>query len=263
MTARPIDQLTLNGDVSIGYNNASYTRVDPRQVQSYKVHATYKPKMWAVLDGAAEIHENRDDVSTVSNLEHDRSYSFTTTLMPNSRLAVSFGYNYWNVYNQAEICFNYSVTYTNPAPPPSTLPGHDHASGRGDDGVPNCRRFGRGGRLRGAFDVQQHRPFCSRRTVVEAGQASNGNARIRRKFRARQLDPSQSAHAFGNPRLQLPAALLLDYISHLQGLELQNGLELLRIQSGRETPVRSVWPPYHLRTLTAAMRHFHSDMRSD
>ena len=122
MTARPIDQLTLNGDVSIGYNNAAFTRVDPRQVQSYKVHATYKPKMWAVLDGAAEIHENRDDVATVSNLEHDRSYSFTTTLMPNSRLAVSFGYNYWNVYNQADICFNYSITYTNPAPPPSTLP---------------------------------------------------------------------------------------------------------------------------------------------
>jgi hypothetical protein len=42
--------------------------------------------------------------------------------MPNSRLAFSFGYNYWNVYNQAEICFNFSVTYTNPAGPPATLP---------------------------------------------------------------------------------------------------------------------------------------------
>ncbi len=122
ITARPIDQLTLNGDVSIGYNDAAFTRVDPRQTQSYKVHATYKPKMWAVIDAAVEIHENRDDVITVSNLEHDRSYSFTTTLMPNERLAVSFGYNYWNVYNQADICFNYSITYTNPAPPPTTLP---------------------------------------------------------------------------------------------------------------------------------------------
>jgi hypothetical protein len=122
LTARPIDPLTINGDFSIGYNDNSFSRVDPRQVQSYKVHATYKPKMWAVIDAAVEIHENRDDVATVSNLEHDHSYSFTTTLMPNSRLAVSFGYNYWNVYNQADICFNYSITYTNPAPPPSTLP---------------------------------------------------------------------------------------------------------------------------------------------
>ena len=122
MTARPIDQLTLNGDVSIGYNDAAYTRVDPRQTQSYKVHATYKPRIWAVLDGAVEIHENRDDVITVSNLEHDRSYSFTTTLLPNDRLAISFGYNYWNVYNQADICFNYSITYTNPPPGTGTLP---------------------------------------------------------------------------------------------------------------------------------------------
>jgi hypothetical protein len=122
ITARPIDQLTLNGDVELGYNDASFTRVDPRQMQSYKVHATYKPKMWAVIDAAVEIHENRDDVITVSNLEHDRSYSFNTTLMPSSSLSVSFGYNYWDVYNQADICFNYSITYTNPAPPPSTLP---------------------------------------------------------------------------------------------------------------------------------------------
>ena len=122
LTARPVDQLTINGDIGLGYNDNSFTRVDPRQVQSYKVHLTYKPKVWAIIDGAVEVHENRDDVTTVSNLEHDRSYSFTTTLMPNARLAVSFGYNYWDVYNQADICFNYSITYTNPAPPPSTLP---------------------------------------------------------------------------------------------------------------------------------------------
>lgn len=122
LTAKPVNQLTVNGDISIGFNDDSFTRVDPRQVQSYKVHVTYKPKMWATIDGAVEIQENRNDVTTVSNLEHDRSYSFTTTLMPNERLAISFGYNYWDVYNQADICFNYSITYTNPAPPPSTLP---------------------------------------------------------------------------------------------------------------------------------------------
>jgi len=122
VTARPFNQLTINGDFGIGYNDNSYTRIDPRQVQSYKVHVTYKPKTWATIDGAVEIHENRDDVATVSNLEHDRSYSFNAMLMPNSRLIVSFGYNYWDVYNQADICFNYSITYTNPVPPPATLP---------------------------------------------------------------------------------------------------------------------------------------------
>ena len=121
-TAHPIDRLTINADVSLGYNDASFTRIDPRQIQSYKVHVSYRPRPWATLDGVTEIHENRDDVTTVSNFEHDRMYGFNAMLVPHPRLSVSFGYNYWDVYTQAEICFNYSITYTNPAPPPSTLP---------------------------------------------------------------------------------------------------------------------------------------------
>jgi hypothetical protein len=120
--ARPVDTLLLNGDFSFGYNDAAFTRIDPRQVQSYKLHASYTPKPWASVDGAVEIHENRDNVYTVDNLEHDRMYTFSTMLIPNPRLAVSFGYNYWDVYTQSEICFNYSISYTNPAPPPGTLP---------------------------------------------------------------------------------------------------------------------------------------------
>ncbi len=119
--ARPRDSLLLNGDFSFGYNDAAFTRIDPRQVQSYKLHASYTPKPWATVDGAVEIHENRDNVYYVDNLEHDRMYSFSTMLVPNPRLAVSFGYNYWDVYTQSEICFNYSITATNPTPP-GTLP---------------------------------------------------------------------------------------------------------------------------------------------
>jgi hypothetical protein len=120
--ARPVDTLLLNGDFSFGYNDAAFTRIDPRQVQSYKLHTSYTPKPWATVNGAVEIHENRDNVYTVDNLEHDRMYSFSTMLAPNPRLAVSFGYNYWDVYTQSEICFNYSISYVNPTPPPRTLP---------------------------------------------------------------------------------------------------------------------------------------------
>ena len=121
-TGHPIDQLSLTGDFSFGYNDAAFTRIDPRQVQSYRVHATYTPKPWATLDGSIEIHENRDNVAMVANLEHDRMYSFAAMLLPSSRVTIGFGYNYWDVYTQAQICFNYSITYSNPAPPPSTLP---------------------------------------------------------------------------------------------------------------------------------------------
>ena len=121
-TARPMSQLKIVGDFEFGYNDYSFTRIDPRQVQGYKIHAIYTPRPWATLDGSAEIHENRDNVATVDNLEHDRMFAFAATLMPSERLAVSFGYNYWDVFSQTNICFNYSITYTNPAPPPTTLP---------------------------------------------------------------------------------------------------------------------------------------------
>jgi hypothetical protein len=119
--ARPIDALRINGDFEFGYNDQSFTRIDPRQVQSYKIHAKYKPKAWANLDGAVEIHENRDNVATVDNLEHDRSYSFATILTASPRLSVDFGYNYWDVYTQSIICFAYSQTSANPTPPPATV----------------------------------------------------------------------------------------------------------------------------------------------
>jgi hypothetical protein len=122
VVARPIDQLRITGDFEFGYNDASFTRIDPRQVQSYKVHANYKPRPWANLDAAVDINENRDNVSTVDNLEHDRSYSFSAMFMGNHSLAVDFGYNYWNVYTQSLICFAYSTSAANPAPPPATLP---------------------------------------------------------------------------------------------------------------------------------------------
>ena len=121
-TGRPIDALSIAGDFSFGYNSNSFTRIDPRQTQTYKVHTTYKPKLWATLDGAVDINENRNDAAFVANLEHDRMYSFAAMLAPNPRLAIGFGYNYWSVYTQSEICFNYSITYTNSTPPPTTLP---------------------------------------------------------------------------------------------------------------------------------------------
>jgi hypothetical protein len=131
VTYRPIDALRITGDFQFGYNDNSFTRIDPRQVQSYDIHVNYTPRPWATISGAVELHENRDNVETVNNIEHDRNYSFAAMLVPNERLAVDFGFTYWNVYTQSEICFNYSITYTNPAPPPATLP-----AGTSPPGVP-------------------------------------------------------------------------------------------------------------------------------
>jgi hypothetical protein len=105
INARPIDTLRLTGDIEVGYNDNSFTRISPRQVQIYKVHAIYNPAPWATVNGNVDIHENRDNVSMVNNIEHGRTYSFATMLTPNPKLWVDFGYNYMTFYTQTEICF--------------------------------------------------------------------------------------------------------------------------------------------------------------
>jgi hypothetical protein len=106
VAARPTDTLRLNGELMFGYNDNSFTRISPRQVQSYKLHATYTPKPWASIDGAIDINQNRDNVYTVDNIEHARVFSFATTLSAKSNLWVDFGYNYMDIYTQTEICFD-------------------------------------------------------------------------------------------------------------------------------------------------------------
>jgi len=118
VTARPTDMLRITADLIFGYNDNSFTRTSPRQLQSYKVQVRYTPTPWATVSGSVDIHENRDNVSMVNNLEHGRSYSFATTLAPSSKLWVDFGYTYMDIFTQTEICFpdTGSTIFTTPCP---------------------------------------------------------------------------------------------------------------------------------------------------
>jgi hypothetical protein len=120
VSARPTDTLRLNADLMFGYNDNSFTRISPRQIQSYKINARYTPKPWANIAGAVDIQENRDNVSTVNNVEHGRTYSFIATISPNANLWVDFGYSYMDIYAQTEICFpdTGSTVFTTPCPVP-------------------------------------------------------------------------------------------------------------------------------------------------
>jgi hypothetical protein len=104
-TARPMDSLRITGDFEFGYNDFAFTRTSPRQMQSYKIHANYTPRQWLNLDGSIDIHENRDNVYQVNNLEHGRTYGFVTVISPNAKYSVDVGYNYTNIYSQALVCF--------------------------------------------------------------------------------------------------------------------------------------------------------------
>ena len=119
ISARPTDKLRLSVDLMFGYNDNSFTRVSPRQMQSYKIRAAYTPTPWASIEGTVDIHENRDNVLTVNNLEHGRTYGFVATFAPaNARLWADFGYDYTNIFTQTDICFAEpgSTVFTTPCP---------------------------------------------------------------------------------------------------------------------------------------------------
>lgn len=110
LTLRPVDALRITSDFEFGYNDFSFTRTSPRQLQSYKIHANYTPTSWLNLDGSIDIHENRDNVYQVNNLEHGRSYGFATVISPKPAYSFDIGYNYMNIFSEALICFAASGT---------------------------------------------------------------------------------------------------------------------------------------------------------
>ncbi len=110
LTARPIDSLRITSDFEFGYNDFAFTRTSPRQMQSYKIHANYTPRQWLNLDGSIDIHENRDNVYQVNNLEHGRTYGFVAVVSPGPQYSFDVGYNYTDVYSQALVCFAASGT---------------------------------------------------------------------------------------------------------------------------------------------------------
>jgi hypothetical protein len=116
-TARPMDTLRITADLQFGSNNYSFTRISPRKVQSYKLRANYKPRSWINLDGSVDFHDNRDNVVTVNDIEHDRTYGFVATLMPKSKVFFDLGYTYTDIYTQAQICY-----YQNEFGPAPTAP---------------------------------------------------------------------------------------------------------------------------------------------
>jgi hypothetical protein len=121
VSARPTDAWRINADLMFGYNNNSFTRISPRQLQSYKIHATYRPTPWWTMDAAIDIHENRDNVSTVNNLEHGRTYSLIATLAPNEKLWFDVGYHYMDVFTQTLICFPEAASAAFSTPCPAAL----------------------------------------------------------------------------------------------------------------------------------------------
>jgi hypothetical protein len=113
ITARPTDRWRINGDMEIFTADNFFTRITPRHLQIYKVKANYRATDWMNLGAAVRIRENRNTSLDIGNLQHNRSYSFTTAFMPpDSKVGFDVSYDYNDIFSQTNICF-----VSTPTPP--------------------------------------------------------------------------------------------------------------------------------------------------
>ena len=110
--ARPMDTLRVSFDTELFSADNTFTRISPRHMQLYRLRVSYTPKDWINFGSAIYIRENRNNTSDVGNLQHNRSYSFTTALAPQGKWGLDLSYDYNDIFSQTNICF-----VSTPAPP--------------------------------------------------------------------------------------------------------------------------------------------------
>lgn len=109
---RPTPQWRINLNVDAMYADNAFTRISPRQLQHYIMRTTYRPHLWLTFAGTVNIREGRDNVQTVNHLEHNRDFSFGTSISPSERWSLDLNYAYDSVYSSTIECYT-----STPAPP--------------------------------------------------------------------------------------------------------------------------------------------------
>jgi hypothetical protein len=110
---RPTPQLRINFNFDGMYADNAFTRISPRQLQHYVVRSTYQPRPWLSFSGSANLFESRNNVATVNHLEHNRSFSFGTSIAPGEKWSLDMSYGYSDIYSTTILC------YASTPPPPT------------------------------------------------------------------------------------------------------------------------------------------------
>lgn len=103
--ARPLPNWRVSFDMELMSADNTFTRISPRQFQEYRFRTTYKPVPWASINGAVRIWEERDNITEINNLQHDRSYGFSINLEPVRQFGIDLGTDVNDVHSQILICF--------------------------------------------------------------------------------------------------------------------------------------------------------------
>jgi len=113
------DRMTSKSATSLTESN-SFTRESPNKAYHFRARATFKPAKWINLAVAGNDYTARNDDPLVNHLEHNRNFSFATSIMPMDGLSFDFNYAHDSVLSQTDLCYIFVGTATYPVPYPST-----------------------------------------------------------------------------------------------------------------------------------------------
>jgi hypothetical protein len=103
---RPSNAVRVSFDLELMSADRSFTRISPRQLQHYRIRASYKPADWMSFATSFNITEARNNVTEINHRRYNRSYSLSAMFAPASeRWALDFAYDYNDIFSQTNICF--------------------------------------------------------------------------------------------------------------------------------------------------------------
>ena len=113
---RPMDTLRLNGDVEImaanGAGGVLFTRIEPRNLQHYKLRGRYTPKKWLAVSGTLNWIESQntgpdtDGTITANHHDHNHYAGFEISMTPRELISFDLGYVYNEVVSTTDVCVN-------------------------------------------------------------------------------------------------------------------------------------------------------------
>ncbi len=230
---RPTDRWTVNGTAEVLSDDNAFTPVGPRQTQVYRLHSAYRPKTWATVAGSyldTEHKNNTNNTGTPSaagpleHVDHSRTGSIAVDLSPSEHYGFDFTYAYSDVYTSTNICYDAASS--------STLPGAASASGTACPGASvrgqTYYEFGPVKGLHGCSHPVRH--GLGHR---DSEQGHPGQPRLHHQRGQRQPVLQRCACGQRQPAVGLPVRLRALRLDGPPGLDLEGGLQLLRIRRGR------------------------------
>jgi hypothetical protein len=94
----------------------SYTREAPDKIYHFRARATVKPSKYFNLAGSVNDFEAKNDDPLVNHAEHNRDFSFATTINPSEQLSLDFGYAHDDVYSKTDLCYAFAPNPQAPLP---------------------------------------------------------------------------------------------------------------------------------------------------